>query len=135
MLAGGGFAQGLCERLAVEDVVAQHEADVIAADKFFADDEGLGKPVWAGLHGVLQADAEVRTVAEQAAEGGVVFGRGDDEDVADAGKHEHGERVINHGFVVHWQKLLGYAACDGVEPCAGAAGEDDAFHGDGVLYV
>ena len=84
---GGGLLQGLGEGLAIEDVVAQYEADVVAADKFFADDEGLGKAVWAGLYGVLQADAEVAAVAEQAAEGGVVFGGGDDEDVADAGEH------------------------------------------------
>gem|GEM_PF-2588345 len=84
---GGGLLQGLGEGLAVEDVVAQYETDVVAADKFFADDEGLGKAVWAGLYGVLQADAKVAAVAEQAAEGGVVFGGGDDEDVADAGQH------------------------------------------------
>ena len=37
--------------------------------------------------------------------------------------------VVNHGFVVHGQKLLGHAARDGVEACAAAAGKDDAFHG------
>ena len=84
---GRSLLQGLGEGLAIEDVVAQYQADVVATDKFFADDESLGEAVRAGLYGVLQADAEVAAVAEQAAEGGVVFGGGDDEDVADAGEH------------------------------------------------
>ena len=83
----GGLLQGLGEGLAVEDVVAQYEADVVAADKLFANDESLGKAVRAGLDGLLQADAEVSAVAEQAAEGGVVFGGGDDEDFSDVGQH------------------------------------------------
>ena len=126
---GGGLAQGLGEGLAVEDVVAEHQADAVAADKFFADDKGLGKAVGAGLLGVCDMDAEAATVAEQAAEGGVVFGGGDDEDVADAGEHEHRQGVVDHGFVVHGQQLFGNAAGDGVKTGAGAAGKDDAFHG------
>ena len=135
VFSGGGLAQGLGEGLAVEDVVAQYQTYVVAADKFFADDQGLGETVGAGLDGVADAHAEAAAVAEQADEGGVVFGGGNDEDVADAGEHQHGQGVVDHGFVVHGQQLLGNAACDGVETGAGAAGKDDAFHGDNPVGI
>jgi hypothetical protein len=37
--------------------------------------------------------------------------------------------IVNHGLVVHGQQLFGYAARDGVEASAAAAGKDNAFHG------
>ena len=76
------------------------------------------------------ADAEVGAVAEQLAKARQVLRRGDDQDVADAGEHQHRQRVVHHRLVVHRQQLLGDALRDGVQPRAAAAGEDDAFHDD-----
>ena len=121
--------QGLGERLTIENIVAQDQADVVVADKFFADDECLRQAVGAGLLGIADGDAEIAAVTEQSSERGIVFGSGDDQDFAYSCQHQYGQGIVNHGFVVHGQKLFGHAARDGVEACAAAAGKDDAFHG------
>ena len=60
-------AQGAAEAGAVEDVVAEHQGDGLVADEVGADDEGLRQSLGPRLDGVLDADAEVGAVAEQAA--------------------------------------------------------------------
>ena len=47
----------------------------------------------------------------------------------DAGQQERGQRVVDHRLVVDRQQLLGYRQGGGMEPGAGAAGEDEAFAG------
>ena len=84
--------------------------------------------VGAGLLGVADGDAEITAVAEQSSEGGIVFGGGNDQDFAYSRQHQYGQGIVNHGFVVHGQELLGHAARDGIEACAAAAGKNDAFH-------
>ena len=81
-----------------------------------------------GLFGVFKANAPIRSVAQETAEGGQVLGGGDDEHLADTGQHEHRDGVINHGFVVDGDHLFGDALGDGVEACAGASGQYDSFH-------
>ena len=72
-------------------------------------------------------------VAEQLLEARGVLRGGDDQDVADAGQHQRGQRVIDHRLVVDRQQLLGDRQGGGVQPGAGAAGEDDAFAGGHVV--
>ena len=129
-----GTAEDLVEVVAVEDVVAQHEGRVVVADEVGADDEGLGETVRAGLDGVLQVDAPFAAVAEQLFEARGVLRGGDDQDVLDAGQQERGQRVVDHRLVVDRQQLLGYRQGGGMEPGAGAAGEDEAFAGGHVGY-
>ena len=50
------------------------------------------------------------------------------EDVADAGEHQHRQRVVHHRLVVHRQQLLGDALRDGMQARAAAAGQNDALH-------
>ena len=68
MLFGGSLFQGLGERLAVENIVAQNQTDVVVADKFFADDECLCQAVRAGLLGIADGDAEIAAVTQQSSE-------------------------------------------------------------------
>ena len=56
---GGSLFQGLGKRLTIENIVAQNQADVVVADKLFADDECLRQAVGAGLFGVADGDAEI----------------------------------------------------------------------------
>lgn len=56
---------------------------------------------------------------------------GDDEDVADTRQHQGAQRVVDHGFVVDRQQLLGERPGGRLEPGAGAAGQNDAFAGIG----
>ena len=116
------------EIVAEEDVVAKHQADRLAGEEVPADEEGLGQPLGFGLLGVLQVQAEMRPVTEQFGEPGQVLGRGDDQDVADTRQHEHGQRVVDHRFVVHRDQLLADHPGERVEAGAGSARENDAFH-------
>ena len=124
-----GAAEDLVEVVAVEDVVAEDQGRVVVADEVGADDEGLGEAVRAGLDGVLQVDAPLAAVAEQLLEARGVLRGGDDQDVADAGQQERGQRVVDHRLVVDRQQLLGNRQGGRMQPGAGAAGEDDAFAG------
>ena len=113
--------------MAVEDVVAQHQRAGLAAHEVFAQDEGLRQAVRAGLHAVAQVQAPLRAVTQQVLKARGVLRRADDQDVADAGQHQRGERVVHHRLVVDRQQLLAHRQRGRVQPGAGAPGEDDAF--------
>ena len=87
----------------------------------------LGDGAALGLHRVVQGDAELSAVAEQSPEQRLLLRPGDDEDVANACHHQRGERVVDHRLVVDGQQLLACDASEGMEPGAGAAGENDSF--------
>ena len=106
------------EAVAVEDVVAQDEAGAIVADELLPDDEGLRQTVGTGLLGILETHAVVGAVAQEALEPRQVVGGADDEDVADAGQHQRGDRIIDHGLVIDGEQLLAHALGDGVKACA-----------------
>ncbi|MDT4878844.1 hypothetical protein FQZ97_1144760 [compost metagenome] len=114
----------------MEDVVAEDQAHGVFADKRLADQEGLGQAVRRWLFGIVEAHAELAAIAEHLLELRQVVRGGDDQDVADAGKHQHRNRVVDHRFVVDRQQLLGHAEGDRVQPRTGAAGEDDSFHAE-----
>ena len=122
------------EAVALEDVVAQDKAGAVVANEVGADGEGLRQPVGRWLLSIGEVHAVVAAVAQQALEAGQVEWRGDDENVADARQHEHANGIINHGLVVDRHKLLADALRDGIEPGAGAAGQNNSFHCISFLY-
>ena len=128
----GSAGEHLQEALAVEDVVAEDEGDGIVADEFAADDEGLGETFGLGLDRVLEVEAEVFTVAEEALEAPDVVGCGDDEDVAQAGEHEGGEGIVDHRLVVDGEHLLADSEGHGVQAGSGPSGEDDPLGEIGI---
>ena len=130
ILLGGAhrFFEERGEIVAVEDVVPQDQAHAVVTDELLADEEGLCEAVRGGLLGVGKTDPVVGTVAQQAPEAREVQRGTDDQDVADAREHQDADRIIDHRLVVDGQQLLADALGDRVEPGAGAAGEDDAFH-------
>jgi len=112
----------------VEDVVAQHQGHGRARDEFAADEERLRETFRLRLLGVVQLQAQRGAVAQQRAEPRQVFGGADDQDFADARQHQDGQRVIDHGFVVHRQQLFADDPRDGIEPGPRTARQNDAFH-------
>ncbi len=123
----GGIAQQRVQVVAVVNVIAQYQRRRRIADEFLADDERLRQSVRRRLHRVLQVDAPLAAVAQQILEARRVLRRGDDQDVAHAGQHQRGQRMIDHRLVVDRQQLLGHAHRHRIQPGAGAAGQDDAF--------
>jgi len=122
-----GGAELRIEILAVEDVVAQDQADIAVADKLLADDEGLGQALGPGLLGIGERDAEAAAIAEQFLEQRTVFGRGDDQHVVDACEHQHRQRIIDHRLVIDRQELLRDALGQRIQARTRSSGQDDAF--------
>ena len=81
--------------VAEEDVVAEDQADRLAADELGADEERLGDALGLRLHRVGEPQAELRAVAEQLLDQRQVARRADDQDLADAGQHQHRQRVVD----------------------------------------
>ena len=99
----------------------------VVADEVLADQESLRQAARPRLLGVAYPDAQLSSVAEQAAELCFVARRGDDQDFADAGQHQHRKRIVDHRFVVHRQKLLADDESRRIEPGAVAARENDSL--------
>ena len=72
--------------------------------------------------------AVLAAVAQQMLEPRGVLRGGDDQDVLNAGKHQRGQGVVDHGFVVHRQQLLAGDHGERIQASACAAGKDDTFH-------
>ncbi len=101
---------------------------MVIADELLADDEGLGQPIRARLDRIGQVDPELRTVLEEPDIPLLVLRCGDHQDIPDPGKHQDREGVVDHGFIIDRQKVLGYPTGDRVEPGPAPAGEHNAFH-------
>ena len=70
---------------------------------------------------------DLAAVAQQALVAADVLGGRDQQDLADAGQHQRGQRVVDHRLVVDRQQLLADRPGDRVQPGAGPAGQNDAF--------
>ncbi len=110
----GGF-QLFLQIVAVEDVIAQHQRAIVAADKLFAEDKGLGQTVRAWLHFILQIQAPLAAVAQQLLEARRILRGADDQDIADTSQHQGAQRVVDHRFVVDWQQLFAHRHGDRIE--------------------
>ena len=114
--------------MAVQDIVAEHQAGGSVGEEIATKDEGLGETFGAGLFAVLEGHPDAAPVTEQLAIVRQILRRRDDEHLADSSEHKKAQRVIHHRFVIDREKLLADDAGDGMKPGAGAAGKDDAFH-------
>ena len=76
--------------MAVKEVVAEGQRHRQPADELAADQERLRDAAGLGLYSVVEGDAELAAVPQQAAEG-LLIGRGrDDQYLADARQHQSG---------------------------------------------
>jgi len=130
-----GLLQARAKAAAVEDVVAEHHRAAVIADELLAQQERLRQTVRRGLHLIAQVQAVLAAVAEQALEVWQIHRGGDDENVPDARHHQGGQGIVDHGLVVNRQKLLRRHHCQGIQPRAGAAGQNNTFHLDSSSFV
>lgn len=122
-----GRCQEFRQAVPEEDVVAQDHRGRAAGQEILGQDIGLRQTVGAGLDDIGEADAPLAAVVQQAAELVLVLGGGDDRDLADAGQHQHADRIEDHRLVVQRQQLLGHAHGDRIQPGARSTGQNDAL--------
>src|SRR5690606_26500729 len=127
-LTVGSLTQHGAETIAVEDVVAENQADAAVTDKLLTDQERLSQSVRRGLFGITKRDTEIRTIAKQLAKVRQIVGRGNHQNLANSRQHQYRKRVIDHRFVVDGQQLLGNAPGNGMQSGTGSTGQNDAFH-------
>ena len=123
-----GLTQGRAQAIAVEDVVAQHQCARLTCNELLAQEERLREPVRGRLHLVREAHAVMRAVAQEPFKVRQVLRRADDQDVADPGHHQHAQRIVDHGLVVHRQQLLRRDRGQRVQSRARATGKNNALH-------
>jgi hypothetical protein len=121
-------AQQRRQAVTVKQVVAQDHAHRLALDEIGADEKRLRQPARFRLLGVLKAQPPLLPTAQQTPVSRQVIRRADDQNLADAGQHQHRERVIHHWFVIYRQELLAHPDGDRVKARAFAACQDDSFH-------
>jgi hypothetical protein len=113
--------------VAVEDVVAEDQADRRVADEVGADEERLCDPGRVRLLAVRQPQADVAAVFEQPLDHRQVARCADDQDVADPGQHQRREWIVDRRLVVDRQQLLADRPRQRVEAGGGAASENDSL--------
>jgi hypothetical protein len=126
--AGGCPVKLLGQAVSVEDIVAQDQRDAIRADEFPSDDEGIGEAARAILGGIGEGEAKLRAVAQEPPEQRQILRRRNNEDIANAGEHQHRQRVIDHRLVEDGQQLLRDDHRHGVKTRRAAASKDDPLH-------
>ena len=123
-----GGAESLPESVAGKDIVAQDHGGGFSVNELFTEGKGLREAVRRGLGLVREMDSELVAVSQEDLKAGQILRRGDDQNIADPGVHQDGNRIVDHRFVIDREQLLGCDHSQRIESGAGAAGENDAFH-------
>ncbi len=115
--------------VAFNDVVAQHDADLVALGPRLGQPQRVGDAAFALLIGEAELlKPELLAVLQQAQKIAGVVAAGDDQDVANAGVHQDLQRVEDHGFVVHREQVLVGDAGERIKARANTACQDYALH-------
>src|SRR5690606_35025277 len=85
--------------LAIENIVAQDQTNTIITDELFTDNKRLGEPIRTGLHCIAEVDTELLSCTQCTLEPCEVIRCCDNENIPDPCQHEHGQGVIDHGFI------------------------------------
>jgi len=96
----------LIEVMPVEDIITQDERDRIITNKLFTNDKRLSKAIRAWLHFVLNRNAPLRTIAQQALKARCILWCTDDQNIVDPCQHQRTERIIDHWLIIDREQLL-----------------------------
>ncbi len=115
--------------IALDDVVAEDHADLVAVGEVLGQPQGVGDAAFAFLVGVVDVlEAELFAVGQQAQEIAGIAPAGDDQNVADAGIDQRLDRVIDHRLVIDRQQVLVGDFGKRKQTASRAASQNDAFH-------
>ena len=123
-------AVGRGEDVALDDVVAQDHADLVAVGEVFGQRQGVGDAAFAFLVGVVQMCLRPNcfAVGQQAQKVAGIPAAGDDQDVLYPGVHQRLDRVIDHRLVVDRQQMFVGDLGEREQSASGASGQHDTFH-------
>ena len=121
-----GIAQQCGQAVAVEDIIAEDQRAWPPAHKIRADVKRLCQPFRLRLHFIGQRHPEIRPIAQHPLKLRGIFGRGDNQNLADPRQHQRAQRIIDHRLVKNRHQLLGNTARQRVKPRARTARQDDA---------
>ena len=124
----GGRLQAWGETLPIENVVAEDHGTGITGDERFADEKGLSESIGGRLHRIVQGDSELAAITKLALKQFLLMWGRYHKDLPNAGQHEDGQGVINHGLVVDRKQLLRDRHGRRIKSGAGTTGEENAFH-------
>jgi hypothetical protein len=121
----------------VKDVIPQNQRHGGRADKLPADDERLGQAIGRGLDRIRDTDSELASVSEESLKSGLIFGRGNDQDIPYPRQHQDGHGIVDHRLIVDRQKLLGNPEGHRMQPRTRTAGQDNSFssHGYSLSFL
>ena len=115
--------------VALDDVVAQHHADLLAVGEMFGQRQGVGDAAFAFLVGVVDVlQAELLAVGQQAQKIAGIPAAGDDQDVLDPGIHQSLDRVVDHRPVVDRQQMFVGDFGEREQTASRASGQYDTLH-------
>ena len=114
--------------VAVENIVAQNEADLIVSDEALANEKCVGNAPLHLLNAVGDVQAKLRAVSKELDKGIHFIRRHDDEDVADARLHQNGHRIVDQRLIIHGNERLADRERHRIHPRSLACGENDTFH-------
>src|SRR5262249_44193500 len=116
------------QTVSMKDVVTEDEGDPIGANEFAANDKGIGEAARLVLSGVAQTKPPVRAIAQKPTEQRFVIFRGDNKYVANVGKHQRRQRIIDHRLVKYGEQLFGHNQGRRIESATGSPRENDSLH-------
>ena len=114
--------------LPMEHVVTENQRARLACKEIPTDGKRLGQTAWFILLRVLKAHAQLSPITKKFAEGCQITRRRNNQNLANARKHEHAQRVVDQWLIVYRQQLLIHSFRDWVKSGPRPASKDNALH-------
>ena len=116
-----------------KQIVTENQAARFAGEKVPADVKGLRDPLGTRLGSIAKRKPEHFSVAKQTSEQTDLIGPRNDENIANSGEHQHGNRIIDHRLVIDRQQVFVDNKRCRIKPRSVTAGEHNSLHdGDSV---
>ena len=103
--------QALLQTMTRKNVVAQHHSHRIVTDKVGTNNKGLCQSIRRRLNSIGQIHTKLVSITQQVLETRCILRCGNNQNITDAGVHQNGHRIINHRFIVDWQKIFTCYLC------------------------
>lgn len=113
--------------MAIKNVVAQNQRSQVNTQKIRTNQEGLGQPIRARLHRILQLDPPPTAIPKHLLETRRILRGGNDQDLPDPGQQQRAKRVIDHRLVIDRQQLLRDRQRRRMKPSPGSTSQNYTF--------